>query len=172
MGKTRQTDHGLPTRLYRHHGGYRYVTSKNGTQNKLYLGRDRQFAISKAQELNRLNRIDRNQLVGRSRTIFGVERDKIFQRDNFKCVYCGAKDDLILNHFIPFKHGGATHPLNLVTCCVSCNDRKGDLNPDEFFAIVNELREHIFDHVFANYIPLTVQNSPGAKKPATEGPPK
>ncbi len=113
-------------RLFEHNGGYRYVTSKDGKQNKLHLGRDRKFAINKAYESNRLNRIERHRLMGRARNIVGIEREKIFQRDGFECVYCGAKDDLLLDHFIPFEHGGATHPLNLITCCVGCNGRKHD----------------------------------------------
>ncbi len=56
-------------------------------------------------------------------------RFKIFERDGFKCIYCGKtsiEDDarLILDHLIPASKGGKTTPENLVTCCTECNNGK------------------------------------------------
>lgn len=75
----------------------------------------------------------------------GAKRDKIYQRDKFRCQYCGIKltqmhsqlgrkltrADLTLDHIMPQSRGGQTRPDNLVTCCKPCNQRKANRTPDE-----------------------------------------
>jgi 5-methylcytosine-specific restriction endonuclease McrA len=60
-----------------------------------------------------------------------MNRQNIFKRDNNKCVYCGNKQDLTLDHLNPKSRGGRTHWENLVTACKPCNSKKGDRTPDE-----------------------------------------
>ena len=55
-----------------------------------------------------------------------AERQAIFKRDGFKCVICGATDDLTLDHAIPRSKGGTSEPGNLQTLCRSCNTSKGN----------------------------------------------
>jgi len=58
---------------------------------------------------------------------FGVPeelRQKIFDRDGRKCVICGAKEDLSIDHIIPRSKGGTNDPENLQTLCRSCNSSK------------------------------------------------
>jgi hypothetical protein len=60
----------------------------------------------------------------------------IFERDKFKCVYCGlgAKDDAVLNvdHILPISKGGSNEPNNLQTLCRACNNGKADrIMPDD-----------------------------------------
>ena len=154
MGRHRKTNTDLPMRLFEHYGAYRYVTSRKGRQTVTPLGRNRQKAIRIADELNRLSRIERNETVGRARSITGIVRERILARDDYQCVYCGARQDLILDHFIPYSKGGATHPDNLVTCCVSCNDSKGDQSPIEFLAIVGGIRTKIIEAILTDLFPL------------------
>ena len=60
-------------------------------------------------------------------------RFKVMQRDNFKCVFCGAspaKDssvELHIDHIIPWSKGGETVIDNLQTLCSKCNLGKSDL---------------------------------------------
>lgn len=78
----------------------------------------------------------------------GAKREKIYQRDKFRCQYCnirvgqmhkglegGARlmkrDDLTLDHILPQSREGQTRPDNLVTCCKPCNQRKADRTPEE-----------------------------------------
>jgi 5-methylcytosine-specific restriction endonuclease McrA len=63
----------------------------------------------------------------------GVEltRNNIFKRDNHECQYCGADDDLTLDHVMPRSRGGASSWKNLVTACKKCNAVKGDFTPEE-----------------------------------------
>ncbi|MCI0435620.1 MAG: HNH endonuclease [Gemmatimonadetes bacterium] len=55
-------------------------------------------------------------------------RLRIFRRDGFRCVYCGAvcePDLLTLDHVEPRIKGGDRSGGNLVTCCRVCNQEKG-----------------------------------------------
>lgn len=56
----------------------------------------------------------------------------VFERDGYRCVYCGAGDRLTLDHIIPQSRGGSHEPENLATCCSSCNSSKGARTPDEW----------------------------------------
>lgn len=42
-----------------------------------------------------------------------------------RCVYCGAEDNLSLDHLIPRIKGGTDDVDNLVCSCRSCNSSKG-----------------------------------------------
>jgi DnaD/phage-associated family protein len=58
---------------------------------------------------------------------FGVPeelRQETFDRDGRKCVICGAKEDLSIDHIIPRSKGGTNDPENLQTLCRSCNSSK------------------------------------------------
>lgn len=63
-------------------------------------------------------------------------RYEVFKRDNFRCVFCGAsKDDVIegrnvvlnADHIIPVSRGGTDTLDNLQTLCMVCNASKSDL---------------------------------------------
>ncbi len=57
-------------------------------------------------------------------------RERIFERDGHRCVYCGeafAAEDLTVDHVEPRMRGGDHSDGNLVTCCVPCNTAKAGL---------------------------------------------
>jgi 5-methylcytosine-specific restriction endonuclease McrA len=58
-------------------------------------------------------------------------RNLIMKRDGYKCLYCGATENLTLDHIIPQSRGGENSWENLVTCCGSCNVKKGNRTPEE-----------------------------------------
>ena len=58
-------------------------------------------------------------------------RFNVFLRDKFSCQYCGSGNDLTFDHLIPRSHGGETTWENIVTCCKSCNQKKGDKLPHQ-----------------------------------------
>ena len=61
-------------------------------------------------------------------------RKTVFFRDDYRCQYCGGefqKYQLTLDHVIPKSRGGPKSWENLVTCCVPCNQKKGDKTPSE-----------------------------------------
>jgi hypothetical protein len=55
-----------------------------------------------------------------------LSRFNIYRRDDYKCLYCGSKDTLTLDHVVPRSRGGKNSWTNLVTCCMKCNVSKGD----------------------------------------------
>lgn len=60
-----------------------------------------------------------------------LSRQNIFKRDAHKCLYCGSKKDLTLDHVLPKSRGGASNWTNLATACKKCNSIKGDRTPEE-----------------------------------------
>ncbi len=60
-----------------------------------------------------------------------LTRQNIFRRDDHKCQYCGASQELTLDHVLPRSRKGGTTWDNLVTACKPCNTRKGNQLPEE-----------------------------------------
>lgn len=68
--------------------------------------------------------------VCREKSVVG-NRFIIFQRDGFRCAYCGSTpmDDgirLNLDHIIPKTKEGSHTAGNLITSCSKCNSTKSD----------------------------------------------
>lgn len=53
-------------------------------------------------------------------------RDRVYERDNYKCVVCGTSENLTVDHRIPYSKGGKTELSNLQTMCECCNQKKAD----------------------------------------------
>lgn len=60
-----------------------------------------------------------------------VNRQRLYKRDNNECAYCGSKKELTIDHILPKSRGGKNSWTNLITCCLSCNLKKGDKTPEE-----------------------------------------
>lgn len=61
-----------------------------------------------------------------------LTRKSILARDNHQCQYCGRQDGgLTIDHVVPKCRGGEYEWSNLVTCCLKCNNKKGDQLPHE-----------------------------------------
>lgn len=61
-------------------------------------------------------------------------RANIYARDAYTCQYCAGSfptQELTFDHVIPVSQGGRKDWENIVTCCVSCNRRKGGRTPEE-----------------------------------------
>jgi len=72
--------------------------------------------------------------VRRRRKQSGMKRMRIYIRDKFRCQYCGDKKtaaELTLDHIMPRSRGGDNSPVNIVTACLPCNNRKRDRTPAE-----------------------------------------
>lgn len=65
-------------------------------------------------------------------TITAAMRRQVFERDAYRCRYCGGfHGGLSLDHVVPQSRGGSHAISNLVTACSPCNGRKRDRTPDE-----------------------------------------
>jgi 5-methylcytosine-specific restriction endonuclease McrA len=63
-----------------------------------------------------------------------LSRKNILMRDRYTCQYCHKSmnsNELTLDHVIPRSRAGETTWENLVACCHTCNNRKGNRTPDE-----------------------------------------
>lgn len=61
-------------------------------------------------------------------------RANIYARDHYACQYCARPfptNDLTFDHVVPVAQGGRKDWDNIVTCCVTCNRRKGGRTPGE-----------------------------------------
>lgn len=63
-----------------------------------------------------------------------LNRQNIFRRDDYKCVYCRSSSNLTLDHVLPKSKGGPNTWKNLVTCCGECNVKKGDSLVGDFLS--------------------------------------
>jgi len=59
-------------------------------------------------------------------------RQRVFDRDGHKCVWCNTKEHLGLVSLIPLSRGGRLEFDNYVTCCEKCRPSKADKLPLEF----------------------------------------
>src|ERR1700753_1241553 len=63
-----------------------------------------------------------------------LSRKNILMRDRHTCQYCHKvlpSGELTLDHVVPRSRAGETTWENLVACCHSCNNRKGNRTPEE-----------------------------------------
>jgi len=70
--------------------------------------------------------------IKRSFDYVPFSRANIYARDDHRCQYCGdehSTSDLTFDHVEPVAQGGRKDWENIVTCCISCNRRKGGRTP-------------------------------------------
>lgn len=56
------------------------------------------------------------------------------RKQDFRCVYCGRKVFLTVDHIIPLSLGGKHNIRNMQGVCRDCNLKKGDLTDEEYRA--------------------------------------
>ena len=61
-----------------------------------------------------------------NRKISQVVKDKVWNRDEGKCVECGSNENLEFDHIIPHSKGGANTYRNVQLLCESCNRSKSN----------------------------------------------
>lgn len=54
-------------------------------------------------------------------------REFVFSRDGKVCAGCERTSDLLVDHILAQRNGGAHHPNNMQVLCLSCNSRKSGL---------------------------------------------
>jgi len=71
---------------------------------------------------------------GIPRASVAFSRRNLCIRDRYTCQFCGTKlngHNLTIDHIIPRSRGGRATWENCVLACVKCNERKGDMTPEE-----------------------------------------
>jgi 5-methylcytosine-specific restriction endonuclease McrA len=59
-------------------------------------------------------------------TISQSVKDKVWNRDNGKCVECDSNEKLEFDHIIPVSKGGSNTYRNIQLLCEPCNRSKSD----------------------------------------------
>jgi 5-methylcytosine-specific restriction endonuclease McrA len=76
-----------------------------------------------------------------------MKRRRIFERDAYRCVYCGEQfpmEELTIDHVEPRVRGGDRSDGNLVTACKACNTLKGHRRLSDFLLSDGVARENFF----------------------------
>ena len=98
-------------------------------------GIDGEKIVKQDKEYCRKNGIDYNEFLrkrsdkaakNRARRIPKSTKNFVLSRDNYTCQYCGANNDLHIDHIYPFSRGGGNTPDNLQVLCSACNLQKSD----------------------------------------------
>lgn len=55
-----------------------------------------------------------------------TQRQRILERDDYKCQLCGLKEHLCIDHVLPISRGGDSSDENLQVLCMSCNTKKSN----------------------------------------------
>ena len=53
-------------------------------------------------------------------------RRRVFERDGHRCLMCGCRENLTVDHVKPRSRGGSDSIYNLQTLCGPCNQEKGN----------------------------------------------
>lgn len=100
----------------------------------------------------------------------------IFQRDDFRCVYCGkssVEDQVKLEaeHVVPRSQGGTDTAGNLVTSCLECNRSKFDqeLEDEQVERLLRIAAERNRARQVRGDTPVSLGRSPQATAKETSG---
>lgn len=69
-----------------------------------------------------------------SSVVVKFSRQNLFIRDNHTCQYCGNRFPekiLTVDHVKPVSKGGGHEWTNVVAACGPCNNKKGDMTPEQ-----------------------------------------
>jgi len=91
-------------------------------------------AVSFSFRLPSVIRLFRRVKIRRRFDYVPFSRANIYARDRCACQYCGKvfpTSDLTFDHVVPVAHGGRKDWENIVTCCITCNRRKGGRTPEQ-----------------------------------------
>jgi len=61
----------------------------------------------------------------------GFAKEYLKESYNPKCLYCSVKltqYNATTDHIIPISKGGNNSKVNLVVCCIKCNNERGDMD--------------------------------------------
>lgn len=99
---------------------FNFDTTKFNVNTPLHRGIT--FKGLRTQQLDESN----DKIEKRSRRISQTTKDKVWRRDEGKCVGCGSNEKLEFDHIIPFSKGGSNTYRNIQLLCESCNRSKSD----------------------------------------------
>ena len=106
---------------------------------------NRQWKKANKEKVNNYNRKRRELKKGVSDYKFSITHEsELKAKFNNECFNCGSGENLTLDHHIPLSRGGQLERGNVSLLCSSCNSKKHNKLPEEFYTpdqllILNEL---------------------------------
>jgi 5-methylcytosine-specific restriction endonuclease McrA len=91
-------------------------------------------SVSFSIKLPSVIRLLRRIRIRRNAEYVPFSRANIYARDRHRCQYCGhgfGTAELTFDHVVPVAQGGRKDWENIVTCCITCNRRKGGRTPEQ-----------------------------------------
>ena len=79
-----------------------------------------------------------------SRWIRPEKRKRVYERDDFRCLWCTrdlrfvAQRERTLDHVLPRERGGTNDAHNLITSCLSCNSKRQHMVAIHFAYLIAE----------------------------------
>lgn len=70
----------------------------------------------------------------------GYAKEFIENHRNAKCLYCNDKltiENATTDHIIPISTGGNNSQVNLIVCCKSCNEERGNIEFNKYLSYKN-----------------------------------
>src|SRR6476659_3219290 len=102
---------------------------------EIVAAHDREIrAVSFSMKLPSVIRLLRRIRMRRKVDYVPFSRANIYARDHHTCQYCSEKlptAELTFDHVVPVAQGGRKDWENIVTCCITCNRKKGGRTPAE-----------------------------------------
>lgn len=110
------------------------------------------FAFSGEKHPNYVNGCSKNGRIRKTelKEIFSLsDKRKLLIKFNNTCFNCGSKDNLTIDHHLPFSKGGRLTESNSVVLCRSCNSSKNAKHPNKFYS-AKQLKELKFLGIDSN----------------------
>ncbi len=93
-------------------------------QNQEWGRNYRQKYPEKMRERARIDRARKLNAPGNG--ITHKQEKHLFEEYDYRCVYCGSKKDITIDHVVALNRGGANDITNAIPACKSCNASKCD----------------------------------------------
>ena len=77
-----------------------------------------------------------------------IKKFSISNQVDCKCVSCGSKSNLTLDHIFPKSKGGANHPANYQILCFDCNQKKDSIIDSRIRIVDTVTVGHLFDRQY------------------------
>ena len=71
----------------------------------------------------------------------GFAKDFLGETKNPRCIYCNKKlneTNATIDHIVPISKGGNNCQVNLITCCINCNNERGNLDFYKYLKLKNQ----------------------------------
>ena len=84
---------------------------------------------------------------------------EVYRRDEYTCRYCGATDrPLTVDHIVLWEEMGPSIPLNLISSCKKCNNKRGNMQYDDWLnhpQYLSQIPEIPVNFLAANSLAIT-----------------